>query len=467
MAFDCTFYRIQKRENSTAIVSPDADHIDLSINFKGGDSIIAPRIVVSDYNPIRYNYCYIPKLNRYYWVADWSWLSGRWEATLKEDVLSSYRHFIGETSAYVLRASASWDGEIMDTLYPTNSAVQNVYTTLENPWAQSLGKGTYVLGIVNSDKFSTVGGVNFYYFTQEQLQNLNDRLLSDIDWLDISPDDLSVGLQKVLFNPFQYITSVLWFPFKFKGSGVAVSNLKFGWWELPNISCIKTVQYSDEISLTFTIPKHPMAATRGNYLNLQPFSRHTLNLKPFGAIPLDSACIKDASELNCKIKVDILTGQAVLSLSVPGGKTFYTASAMCATPLQLAQIGRDYIGTTATAISSVGDVASNLMTLDFGGAISSAASGIDSTLKAAAPQLATSGGTGTMVDFRFEPVLHSQFYKPVADSLSDRGRPLCQQRKISELPGYLMIADPDLDIPCTYEEAREIKAYMIGGFFYE
>ena len=49
----------------------------------------------------------------------------------------------------------------------------------------------------------------------------------------------------------------------------------------------------------------------------------------------------------------------------------------------------------------------------------------------------------------------------------DRGRPLCEKVELSSIPGYQVIADPDLAIAGTSEENREIKNYLAGGYFYE
>ena len=48
-----------------------------------------------------------------------------------------------------------------------------------------------------------------------------------------------------------------------------------------------------------------------------------------------------------------------------------------------------------------------------------------------------------------------------------RGRPLCQRQKINTLPGYLLIAEPDVELPATYEEIDKIKEFMANGFYYE
>ena len=50
---------------------------------------------------------------------------------------------------------------------------------------------------------------------------------------------------------------------------------------------------------------------------------------------------------------------------------------------------------------------------------------------------------------------------------ADRGRPLCKMLVLSTIPGYQLIADPDIAIGGTSEENSQIKNYLASGYFYE
>lgn len=465
--FTVSLYIFYKRENSTLVPDNAIEKTDLSCQLKSGTGVYAPVLRIRGVDDIvKYNYASIGIWGRYYFVKEWRYDAGIWEVSLVEDVLASWKTLIGVSEQYVLRSSFVWDEDISDGIYPTKSNIENVYNVLENPWAQTLNGGTYVLGIINSDDSQSVGGVNFYYFTNSQIRKLNSALLGDPAWLGIAEDDLSQGIQKALINPFQYITSVLWFPFDFKGSGEIVSDLEFGWWNFGGIDCIKLFDYYYNDTFTFPINKHPDAASRGNYLNNAPFSRYTLDFKPFGSFPIDSAVIYNVTEIVCNLSVDMLTGKAILNVTA-AGNSIAKLECKLAVPLQLSQIFVDTLGATTTAISAAGNVVSNAMSGNIGGAISSFATGINDTVKSQVPQMQTSGSTGSMADFNYQPQLHCQFYRPVDDSLEHRGRPLCQEKVINQIPGYIMVADADLKLPGTQEENLQVKAYMEGGFFYE
>ena len=92
---------------------------------------------------------------------------------------------------------------------------------------------------------------------------------------------------------------------------------------------------------------------------------------------------------------------------------------------------------------------------------------IGDMVNAAMPDFATSGSNGTVANFTSVPTLYAKFLKVISDDNEDRGRPYCNKVKLSTLPGYQVIADPDLSLPGTSEENRMVKSYLASGYFYE
>ena len=62
--------------------------------------------------------------------------------------------------------------------------------------------------------------------------------------------------------------------------------------------------------------------------------------------------------------------------------------------------------------------------------------------------------------------LQAIFAEIVDDDLVCRGRPLCEIRQISTIPGFIQCADVEVHLNCTSGEMVEIKNYMESGFFY-
>ena len=483
MSFKVNFWAFSKRPNSTKRPSTTADN-SFDCTLKGPCSIMAPVFEVNYGNagtdPIGYNYCYVPAFDRYYWVSDWVNDGPIWECNAVEDELATWKTAIGNSSQYILRSSHSHDGDIVDNYYPTKAG-STIRQEGANIWPSTPNGGWYVVGIMNKDDSSDpMGAVSYYVFTHDGLVSLCKALFADTSFTQFvagGTDSISDPLYKSLFDPMQYITSCMWLPVEPHTKPGAVSQLPYGYWTLtlpsPNGFCerLNMAYYHTSLNVNITnIPKHPQAATRGNYLNLGPFSRYNLIFKPWGMIPIDPVYFINATNLYCTCDIDCITGAGVLNLSAvsSGGAPFYTQTAQVGVPIQLAQMSRDYLG---AAMSATGGVAGTIMaglTGNIPGAIANAAGAIGSTAASLLPQLSTTGANGSLVEMAQTTVLTGTFLPLVDEDNADRGRPLCKVGTISSYPGYLVIADPDVSISeANQTEMEAIRRYMSEGFFYE
>ena len=470
MGISVNMYTFSKYANSTE--QPAGAGTSFDCVLKDTSGVINPTIALKldmSFNVSAYNYAYIPDFERYYFVREWTWERGLWVASLDVDVLATYKTQIGVSTQYVLRSSLASNGKILDTIYPTTSDITHQRVAVELPWKIHLEDGYYVVGIIG-DANNTLGAVNYYAFTQSEMNAFNKALMASADWLNVPTEEISTELLKALYNPYQYVVSALWFPRVIPlTEAPAVASINFGWWNI-TVKCRKLKATATSFSGSINIPKHPQAATRGEYLNLSPYSKYTLNFTPFGSFPLDTTKLSGTSILNYTVLIDYISGTGRLNIApqFPDGNSpiIESVEGMCSVPIQLAQIARDYIGTTATAIASVGDVVQSAVTGNIGGAISNFASGIDSTLKAAAPQLRTSGGNGNISNFITAPQLYCQFFNLVQEYNEKLGRPLCEARVINTIPGYIMCMDADVKTASTQTENERIKEYLEGGFYY-
>ena len=458
MALAVNLYNFSKRENSTKV--PETVGETFSCVLRGACGVVAPSLQLAIANPTQYNYAYIPDFGRYYFIREWTYADRLWQCDLEVDVLASYKTLIGASTQYVTRSAFEWDGDIIDTLYPANTVVsETVNLSGTNPWQVSINTGYYVVGIINGDE-SGVGGVNYYALSQVELNTLKNYLFDTVDWLNIDTTEISEGLQKALFNPIQYISSCKWFPINLSSADMRVQ-LPFAWWEIPTSYRNIPALGSWNSVVTFNIAKHPQTSTRGNFLNASPFTRHTLYFPPFGNIALNPTDICNETVLTCNVDVDLISGMGILNIFADsaGTKLIQKVEAMVGVPVELAQFNQNIIGAATSAIGAVGD----LVTLDFVGA----AEGVMNAITSAIPQLTTTGNNGTFVTYSGAPRLASQFYEIVDDSLEHRGRPLCKEKVINTIPGFIIVSDPDVSLPATLEENQRVKNYLSGGFYFE
>lgn len=484
----CTFYTINKRTNSTALPQGGQQY---NIDLKDACSMIAPviKLAVGITNLSAFNYCYLPDFNRYYFIRDWSYDRSLWFATLSEDVLATWRDRIGSSTQYILRSSAVYDGNVIDTLYPTKAGMTYTKNNAPRIFDDAIGGGTYILSTVS--QASGFGCSTYWALGATAFEKLRKALLSNVDYLDIDASEISEGLTKALFNPYQYLISCHWCPFIIDpGGAYSTDSISVGWWWLSLDGSEGFILDSNTDVYTITsnvsIPKHPQAAQRGNYLNLSPYSTYSLYYPPFGEIEIDPGAIINANTLWIKTVVDAYTGQGYLYVSTDeaGSNVVAVRQAQIGVQIPLAQISYDTIDSVGELVSTgvkaiygaakgIADNASEIVGLltgketDVGSVATDVASNIGD---AAASNLVKSqykGGAGSVAVYSTEPYILGQFMQIVDEDNDDRGRPLCQMRQISSIPGYIMVADPDVFLPATQAEIDTVKRYMASGFFFE
>lgn len=121
------FYSFTKRPNSTKQptggVSLTGVQIKEECSFTNPALKMSPTIMSGTFDPSLYNYCYIPSWHRYYYITDWKYLNGIWECYCQVDVLASFKTAIGATQSYIIRSASLYNGDIIDTFYPSTSVV--------------------------------------------------------------------------------------------------------------------------------------------------------------------------------------------------------------------------------------------------------------------------------------------------------------------------------------------------------
>ena len=391
MAITVTFYKDnQKKLNSTKLPVPSADDITLSVEFKDAVNLFTPTLVITKdtfldgggniVNPLHYNYCYINDLERYFFVRDWGWILGRWECSLEVDVLASFRTEIGNSTLYVLRSASSYNGDIVDTKYPV--AAQNVatnwnvktYASAYSPWNTniynaSISEGFYVVSIVNNDS-GAIGAVSHYAFAPSVMAELMNKLYSAPTWMGITDANISADLQKMMFNPMQYITQVIWIPVGFNISGATgINTIPYGWWSLTlsgTVYKINTSNVKKTISMDLSIPNHPQVGIgyRRRYLQLSPYTTCALYFPPFGFIPLDTTKLYMCDKVHCEVVLDVLTGKGTLLINgtrtedgiTSSGGTCYATTAQVGVPISIAQMSVDMsaLGQASTWVGAAG-----------------------------------------------------------------------------------------------------------------
>lgn len=483
----CNFYVFGKKDNSTAI--PTGDGTIRTGELKTGFNLLAPVIKIRDTVTTvpAFNYVYIAKLSRYYFISSWTYDAGFWYASCECDVLASWKTAIGNLSLYVTRSASEYDGSILDGTYPTTAECTIIESTsTTDPFPNS--GGAFVVGIVGGE--NSTGAISYYAMSEASFSALIGLLLGDVQYMNIDVDDMSEEIQKAFINPSKYIASCIWIPID-PGyiPGSPVGSIPVGWWRFP-VGANKITPFSAKVPghIALNVPKHPLAATRGKYLNLAPYSDYTVHFFPFGTFSIDPIRLQDESIINLNFLLDCCTGEGVLYITADGSSPIKIVNGKFGVPVPTGQISYDVSSFSGAAVAAGTTAAAGALShakeffnltkavIKFGATdevremareLTPAATGI---LSSAAASLATVDHSGQMGSNLYNDVpikFVGKFLDIVDDDNSHRGRPLCQNKTINTLSGYFQVAEADVTIPCTATERTAIEQYLLGGMFYE
>lgn len=465
-----TFYTFSKDQKSTA--RPSSGGTSKTVRLKDGCSILRPVLMMNrasyDHD---WNYVYISDFGRYYRVTDTVYDNAICEVHLNVDRLASWKTQIGSSSQYVVRSASSYDGLIIDRLYPLKAYEQeNISRDGGFPTIQA---GTFVLGVQSVE--ASIGAVAYYAVPFTSMAYICTRLMNYIvnqqGW---NENYFTWAFQNAVIKPLDYIVSCKWFPkdysnitFVNEQNVIMISNWSIA--DGTNIKCKPLsgpyLSQGSTLHKGFELSQHPQSQDRGLYMNCPPFSRAELLWNPFGKIPIDTSLFSTSSHLGVDLHWDWVTGLGELvgytanssASMLPIKDTVFFQTAQVGVDIQLTQIITDYIGTAGNLLQSA--MSPNVWM----GALSAIGS-LDELIQ---PQSQSVGTMGSFRAYTEVPKLIQRFYVACDDDNTHRGRPLMQNKTINTLSGFIKCESVEIDLPATEEEIAGITSDMEGGFYYE
>lgn len=479
------FYQFQKRENSTAQPGVGVTATTYNCRLKDNCSIINPVIQIAKESAqawsllIGFNYAYIPDFNRYYFVRDIVMESNViCSITLEVDALASWKSQIGSANEYVLRSASQYDGDIEDNYYPIKALTQVTETGQDLMFRKVDSTPlSYVIGIVNNSSSHKFGATEYYVVDSTQLANImgfllgnnifteSEAVMNDIQsTISTYVTEIQNGLIRALANPTQYIVESYAVPYTIPTA--AAETIQIGWW--PTDLTARPVLSIDEIQIAsgiLNMGDHPQKASRGGYLNTEPFTRYYADFGLFGQVPIDTMRALGATSIVYNIFGDPF-GNVYLEYGTSAGAHLGRLNANVKCNFPIGQVSIDALGGAQAMLSAITPMTSGSMDEAVADTISGA-SGVISAARAMLPDVRTSGSAGTLLGAYKNARLYTECHYVVDDDIDQRGRPLCKKVQISTLSGFILVSDPDIAITGTAEENDKIKSYMANGFFYE
>lgn len=502
MAFNVNFWTFSKKERSTA--QPTGTGTVYSCTANEPLDLLAPVISLklalnTSSPPTVYNYARIANFSRYYWVTGWEIRDGLWWASLRVDALASWKSQIGSSSVYVYRSSFSYSLRLTDSMYPQLVTPRRLTVSLPKCWTVGGANDpgdlknscTIVAGIVSGNS------TKYYAFAPAQWRIFYTALFSQAYYNAVLGEFGATEYPeaKVAINPLQYITSALLIPW-----GIGASRFQIDYVSAVNSIMVGNVSvtgsptaftaYSltDEISDPWTWYVqigsdfwHPQADARGDWLNYSPFTEYLLFFPPVGEIPLDPAIVAGSEYIRFYMYTDFKSGTGMLEVIADYG----SSKTRILTRVEFSLGSSIQLSNVLTPGVNAANQAWYDMASDMTGALGGMGSafnqlkkivpvagsmwenGIQSAIHGSTPHLSTSGKFGSLASMGGSPRIDVTQWYLAGDDLNDKGRPLCEIRQISAIPGYIT-GDPDsLAIACTDPELSDIRNSVASGFYYE
>lgn len=505
MAFSAVFYKTNKRANSTFI--PTGTYLDTMVTLKENVSIIAPNLIINfpDATITEYNYVYIAALNRRYFVTEWRSVNATtWECSCAVDVLASYKTDIGAQSHYVLRSASAFDPLIIDSKYIMKANVEELQAPVTSYLAENFIDGCYILGIINADN-QTATSVTYYALDDTAMRAFKSWMMTDPAQYSSDPwsADINEDTVKFLFNPYQYISSIEWFPISYANITGTTTPILFGWWSTGiNAKRIGNPRYQTTIAKS-VLHKHRLGSTRGSYLYYAPFTQYRLYFPPIGDFDLDAEmCAQylltasgDYIEFNIVADIDLMSGIGYVHTESMTGSiiNLFRSEVKFSIPIAVASVLSNSTAGDISSTKQIINMGQNLASAalgvgasaasgNIGGAVASGISlvgevlSIPNTLKTAAydalaarsPQVQIYGNNGGNTAYKVTKFLKHNWLIPVNENNEEFGRPLYQVKVLNTLSGFIQCVDAISNCAnATLQEQNLITQFLNGGFFYE
>lgn len=477
-------YKFSKKDNSTARPTGGTTY---SCRLKEDCSILNPIIDIVTPAGVTwpdYNMAYISDFGRYYRINDIVASTGLWTISMQTDVLATYKTEIGNSSLYVLRSASAYNGNLIDEYYPVTAQITKNYSETISPWINlnqeyiDLASGCFVLGIVSNNNpgdgaaNATFGSITYRAFTRDNLEELVHYLLGTAvsDGVNgFSAADCSIALQKAMIDPLSFIKSAIWIPVSYASISIAVPDTDTPIWTFtaPGVESKLLTKGNPYFmgTVNMTLTKHPQAASRGLWLNLEPYTKISMLFPPFGLLDLDTSLLASETSVQAIWNVDYITGLGTVTIRAGTIATKYIKSQV-GVPIQLSQVTHDILSGAAGVVGGVGAAIAGLFTFNAAAVLGGMAAAVGSGIGAARPHESTIGGSGSFSELHGKVKLYEEFRHVANENNAEVGRPLCETRTINTLSGYIK-AVGDVSISGTSGEQAEVKAFIEGGFFYE
>ena len=449
-------WSFSKKKNSTA--QPATTAREYTVYMKENTSIEHPVFILGTGIDAGVSYC--QAFGNYYFVDDIVLLTkDQVELHCSLDPLATHKTVIGNLTTFIERASAAHNAYIYDSALSATqkivaSAIQtNALWTIDQT-------GCFVVRTVGDGGGAT--GISSWVVTASELGDIIDYLFDENnpDFADMLTD----GVVKSFFNPFQYIISVMWFPFSKSDIPGSSDTMQLGFWSPGNFKRMSSGFFFDSVDLT-----KPTNYYSDDFRAYHPsFTTFRMFLPGIGVIDLDPLVLSH-EHLTAYTTIDYATGNINIRLqyrdsadNVKGDIGSYSGQVGVSVPVGQINGISEGLAMGSVMESAVGGAISAAESFLTGGGVS----GILNTIK---PTSSIIGNPGNMGQMAANPRLISSIINYGCGEFPNTvyGRPLCSIRQISTLSGFIKCQGASIALDAPDTEIEAVNNYLNTGFYYE
>lgn len=462
------FTNFSKRINSTA--RPTSGGITVEAVLKQSTSIENPTFLIDGVN---LNFNYVTAFSHYYYVSDIIVGNNNIiEVSCVQDVLSTYREYIRNTSAYVEYAASSYNKWIPDSRLSMST---DVSTSTRSTLAVSWDVGVIILQTAANDPSGTsqVGFSNVYRLSGTSAAALSDYLYN-------ANDSIITEIEKSFANIYDSILSAYWVPI----------GLPFGQNTTIRIGNQGTTAVAAGLKENaLAEPQHfslEIPWVHNDWRDFNPYSVMQLYLPMYGTVIIDQSKLKGQSRLSVDMALDMIGGTIVYTCSA--GQFFEEFKVDCKVPLAVGQTTTNKVGGLMQLASGALSYGSSAAVAGAGhpASTSGALGGIVQVTQGLMTYFSqSSGAKGTLGGFGdFSAVLKSANNSPMrsirltlyshAFGVSSpgninaiNGRPLFEVKKLGDLSGFIKCSGASVNMPGLSSDRDTVNSYLNAGIYLE
>lgn len=498
MSFSVILYDFQKRHNSTR--RPEGGSWDISGVLRDGSSLITPTIAfefASDFSPmnnsyhLKFNYAYVAKFARYYWITDWTYESGLWIAAMKVDVLATYRPQILAADAFVAY-DESTNTDIVDNRLTMLTA--KTIDTADNLF-EKLGQNSTDGGVVIVMCTGTNSTAAFAMNPSEITQLMNNVVswgnATFVEPNSVFPSQLMQTVEQALWHSLT--TAISWWKrliINIASNGNAAENLRAAV-QLPidindvsgNSQKIFLGQYDTNIyakklssRVLYDTCQVQIPWRFNDWRMNEPYTEIYLYIPYVGNIKMPNAILIGETHLRVYATVDLMSGDAIFRIYVePSDKLIsaYTVNIGASYPIGASNISPSQ---TVTGIAgAAGAIAAGAAKGGYAGAAIGALGAIQGIMAANTPNSSSIGGGGggatqgltgrCIVTVISHDVITSTM--GAAAGAAIMGTPTMCVRPLGNIEGYLETRGAAITGDMTATEHAELNALLDSGIYVE